>query len=114
MGIRVPASFLWRPDLQTSKADIYNVVIYSNGQVLWIPTVNLEVDCAGEEKILTIEDPSEPQECHIKMGSWTYDANHINITTIQYETEKMGLNEFSINSRYVVTSQKEESIQTKV
>merc|ERR1712032_1539862 len=92
----------------------YNVVISSNGQVFWIPTVNLEVDCAGDEKILTIDDPSEPQQCHIKMGSWTYDANHINITTIQYETEKMGLNEFSINSRYVVTSQKEESIQTKV
>merc|ERR1711868_196311 len=126
--LRVPASMLWRPDiitfnqkkynaeidLQTSKADIYNVVISSNGQVIWIPTVNLEVDCAGDEKILTIDDPSEPQECHIKMGSWTYNANQINITTYQYATEKMDLSSFSINSRYVVVSQEEESIQTKV
>ena len=74
----------------------------------------MEVDCAGDEKILTIDDPSEPQECHIKMGSWTYDANHLNITTIQHATEKMDLNDFSINSRYVVVSQEEESIQTKV
>ena len=58
--------------------------------------------------------PSEPQECHIKMGSWTYDANHINITTMPYMTEKMELTSFSINSRYVVTSQEEESIHSKV
>ena len=67
--------------MQTSKLDIYNVVIQSNGLINWIPTAHAEVDCAGDEKILTIDDPSEPQECHIKMGSWTYDANHINITT---------------------------------
>ena len=73
------------------------------------------MDCAGDEKILTIDDPREPQECHIKMGSWTYDANHINITTISpNETENMDLTDFSINSRYVVTAQEEESIQTKV
>ena len=73
------------------------------------------MDCAGDEKILTIDDPSEPQECHIKMGSWTYDANHINITTISpNETEKMDLTDFSINSRYVVTAQEEESIHSKV
>ena len=74
----------------------------------------MEVDCAGDEKILTIDVPSEPQECHIKMGSWTYNANQINITTYQYATEKMDLSSFSINSRYVVVSQEEESIQTKV
>jgi len=125
--IRVPASMVWRPDiiiynqknfnaeidLQTSKLDIYNVVIYSSGTVLWIPTVNFQVDCAGDEEILTIDDPSQPQECHIKMGSWTYDANHINITTMPYKTEKMDLESFSINSRYVVMSQEEESIHSK-
>ena len=100
-------------DLQTSKPEIYNVVISSTGSVNWIPTAHAEVDCAGDEKILTIDDPSEPQECHIKMGSWTYDANHINITTIPYKDEKMDLSSFSINSRYVVVSQEEESIRTK-
>merc|ERR1711910_101348 len=87
--IRVPASMVWRP------------------------TVNFQVDCAGGEEILTIDDPSQPQECHIKMGSWTYDANHINITTMPYKTEKMDLESFSINSRYVVMSQEEESIHSK-
>ena len=97
-------------DLQT---DRYNVVIESNGHVIWVPTVHAEVDCAGDEKILTIDDPTEPQECHIKLGSWTYDAFHINITTLPYYDEKMVLSSFSINSRYVVVSQEEESIETK-
>ena len=89
-------------------------MIYSTGTVLWIPTLNAEVDCAGDEKIMTIDDPSEPQDCHIKMGSWTYDADHLNITTMPYASEKMDLENFSINSRYVVTAQEEHSIESKV
>jgi len=38
----------------------------------------------------------------------------LNITTMPYASEKMDLENFSINSRYVVTAQEEHSIESKV
>merc|ERR1719266_1956997 len=51
------------------------------------------------------------------MGSWTHDANQINITTFSFDGrgggEKLDLSDFSLNSKYVVSSQEETSIHTK-
>merc|ERR1712112_251570 len=51
-------------------------------------------------------------ECKITIGSWTYDGFHLNMTAYDGE-EYMELSDMTRNSRYVVTSQKGDAIQTK-
>ena len=67
--------------------------------------------------MITLEDIDDPVKCHIVLGSWVYDAYHINITTFTtgngIKDEELDLSEFSLNSAYIVESQEEGSIQTK-
>merc|ERR1711884_335820 len=104
-------------DSQLKNTD-YNVVVMSDGTVIWIPAIRVKVDCSRKsEEVMTMEDPAAAQHCHIMMGSWTHDANQINITTFSFDGhgggEKLDLSDFSLNSRYVVSSQEETSIHTK-
>ena len=124
------------PDSQLKNTD-YNAVVMSDGTVIWIPAIRVkvdrrtkifhesrkylccvQVDCSRKsEEVMTMEDPAAAQHCHIMMGSWTHDANQINITTFSFDGrgggEKLDLSDFSLNSRYVVSSQEETSIHTK-
>ena len=54
------------------------------------------------------------------MGSWTYNAHRLNITNFKFsmsgevkESGGLDLNDFSMNSPWVVTSREENSIFTK-
>ena len=44
------------------------------------------MDCTyrTKGKMMTMEDPTEEQDCHIMMGSWTQDAAHMNLTAFRY------------------------------
>jgi len=125
-SIKVPASRIWTPDLSVynaadfgsgSFADRYahsptNAIIYNTGKVLWIPPIPMKVYCQNDQK--TSPDPSDNYalECSIKIGSWTYDGYHLNLTTYAGE-EYMELSDMTRNSRYVVTSQQGDALETK-
>ena len=54
------------------------------------------------------------------LGSWTQDANHMNITTFKLtlsgeekEDERIDMSDFSMNSPWILTSQEVGSIFTK-
>jgi len=120
--IRVPASSVWIPDLSVynswncdadqSKLDTvnYQVVISSSGYIIFVPALKMTVDCADGDT-WTYTDSSN--SCLIKIGTWTYDANNIALTTFPGKDQKMDLAYLSYNSPVIVKTQEEESIKTK-
>merc|ERR1712013_754703 len=94
-NIKVPASRIWTPDLSAynaadfgsgSFADRYahsptNAIIYNTGKVLWIPPIPMKVYCQNDLKISPDPSDNYALECSIKIGSWTYDGYHLNLTT---------------------------------
>merc|ERR1712066_9751 len=98
--IVIPGSMIWRPDISVYNQESYgsrdpdsqlkntdyNAVVMSDGTVIWIPAIRVKVDCSRKsEEVMTMEDPAAAQHCHIMMGSWTHDANQINITTFSFD-----------------------------
>ncbi|KAL7045518.1 hypothetical protein ACKWTF_002249 [Chironomus riparius] len=80
----VSADEIWTPDLtvyNSAEAQIIdhfaktNKIIYSNGDILWVPTAKFETYCNMDLKIW----PFDEQKCEIKIGSWTYNSNQINL-----------------------------------
>merc|ERR1712112_673275 len=49
---------------------------------------------------------------NIKIGSWTYDGHHLNLTAYAGD-EVLELSDMSKNTPYIVTSQKGDAIQNK-
>uniref|UniRef100_A0A915J6H1 Neurotransmitter-gated ion-channel ligand-binding domain-containing protein n=1 Tax=Romanomermis culicivorax TaxID=13658 RepID=A0A915J6H1_ROMCU len=47
-----------------------NVVVYSNGKIVWIPPGNLRSSCNIDIKWFPFDD----QKCYLKFGSWTYNG----------------------------------------
>ena len=90
------------------------VVVRSSGEVIWIPPAKFAADCSSEDNMMKMEDPTEPQRCHIKLGSWTYDGLHLNLTTY-YGTEQVEAETswFSRNSPYIVAEQEQGAIVVK-
>lgn len=50
-------------------------VAYPNGEVLWVPPAQFQVFCDLDLRTW----PFDVQSCHLTLGSWTYDGNHIDI-----------------------------------
>lgn len=50
-----------------------NVVIYSVGDVLWIPPAIYRSSCPISVKYF----PFDEQECQMKFGSWTFNADQV-------------------------------------
>ena len=48
------------------------VVVSNDGNVLWVPPVKLVTSC-------TIDSTTDVQTCDIKMGSWAFDGNLLNL-----------------------------------
>eukprot|EP00091_Calanus_sinicus_P019972 TRINITY_DN522_c0_g1_i6.p1 TRINITY_DN522_c0_g1~~TRINITY_DN522_c0_g1_i6.p1 ORF type:complete len:284 (+),score=87.04 TRINITY_DN522_c0_g1_i6:132-983(+) len=124
-NIKIPASRLWRPDLSVYNAYTFgsgsfedhfavaptNAIVYSSGKILWIPPLPLKVNCQ-HDKVVPSTNQNDPQECNIKIGSWTYDGFHMNLTAYDGE-EYMELSDMTKNSPYVVTSQEGDAIKNK-
>jgi len=90
--INVPASKIWMPDIEVYNSVDFGpeslshalaaqrnhlAIIYSSGDVLYIPPSNVYILCDG---IKESEDWEwKETECRIKMGSWTYSGEQIDL-----------------------------------
>merc|ERR1711892_39177 len=124
-NIKIPATKIWRPDLSVYNAADFgagsftglyahapaNAIVYSSGKVLWIPPIPMKVNCQ-HDKVAPASNPNDPQECNIKIGSWTYDGFHLNLTAYDGE-EVMELSDMTKNSPYVVMSQEGNAINSQ-
>merc|ERR1712154_36120 len=121
--VRVPASSIWIPDFEVYNAPSFGdgtfskqisqaptlALVYSSGKVLWIPPMTIRSYCHKAAA------PDLPQDCAIRIGSWTYDAYHLNLTAFKGR-DYLHLEEFkysSGNSRYVLVQQKGNALVTK-
>lgn len=50
-----------------------NVVIFSHGEVLWIPPAIYKSSCTIDVTYF----PFDQQECQMKFGSWTFNADQV-------------------------------------
>jgi len=50
-----------------------NVVIYSNGEVMWIPPAIYKSSCTIDVRYF----PFDQQECQMKFGSWTFNGDQV-------------------------------------
>jgi nicotinic acetylcholine receptor len=50
-------------------------VAYPNGEVLWVPPSQFQVFCDLNLRTW----PFDVQSCHLTLGSWTYDGDHVDI-----------------------------------
>ncbi|XP_033634497.1 neuronal acetylcholine receptor subunit alpha-7-like [Asterias rubens] len=82
-NIRLPPSKIWTPDvlLYNSADDGFdatyhtNVVIESTGSCLWIPPGILRTTCRIDVEYF----PFDEQTCTLKLSSWTYDGNAMDL-----------------------------------
>ncbi|XP_022282625.1 neuronal acetylcholine receptor subunit beta-4 isoform X1 [Canis lupus baileyi] len=81
--LRIPAKRIWLPDIVlynnadgTYEVSLYtNVVVRSNGSILWLPPAIYKSACKIEVKHF----PFDQQNCTLKFRSWTYDHTEIDM-----------------------------------
>jgi len=87
----MPAKHLWIPDIEvfnaiefgpgsfsnTMRNKDHAAIVYSTGDVIWIPPVNGKVQCNDPE---FAHWPWGEYDCSIVMGSWTFDGFLLNTT----------------------------------
>lgn len=94
--LRIPSNQIWTPDVTLynekglgenysnknllGRSDV-NALIYSDGEVLYIPPVTMKSFCLnGSSHGLQKDWPWGEHMCLFKFGSWTYDGFQVNIT----------------------------------
>jgi len=122
-SFRIPSNKIWRPDIAVyneqnlgqgsffdqMQQDRILAVVYSTGKVIWIPPMRAVADCNTKE---VLGDGQRPHTCKLKLGSWTYDGFHLNLT--EYTPgEGLHLGDMNKNSRYLITSQQPDPIKSK-
>jgi nicotinic acetylcholine receptor len=50
-----------------------NMIVYSDGSILWIPPKQLMSHCAMDMR----KFPFDQHKCQLKFGSWTFDGNRV-------------------------------------
>ena len=131
-SIRVPPSNIWRPDLSIYNAAAVGcgsfedslaaspalAIIYSSGDILWMPPVAVHVKCSTGKAVENDDEGDgdnhndDDAKCSIKLGSWTYDGHHINLTPFG-GSDYLDLSDMSPNTAYRVTSQRGNAVTTK-
>jgi len=112
--LRVYPGDLWLPDIEVYNTKEYRefsltaqyrnepsmALVYPDGEVLWVPPVDLKVICAN---FSYTAGPMDEQECNIKLGSWTHDGDIIS-PTLYNKKEHIDLSDFANSSSpYMVT-----------
>jgi len=100
--IRIPASFAFEHDIKLlNNADErleYKrealLVIYSSGDVLWIPRSIFSSTCHIDLKRF----PFDRQNCSISFGSWAYDSSLIDLDFA--DSEKIDLNDYETSKEW--------------
>lgn len=105
--LRVPPSLLWLPDVtlynsaaQNNRLSCWesNVLIYPNGEVLWVPPCQLVSFCN-----LTLDKhPYGEQVCTLKFGSWTFDGFTMGLDFYNDE-KRFDVSDFSGSPVYDIT-----------
>lgn len=75
--LRVPAKRIWTPDFKlynafAAKREEVNTVLSSDGSVIWMPSATYTSFCSPAHT-------SEGSICKIRVGSWTFDSEAINL-----------------------------------
>ncbi|XP_072904748.1 neuronal acetylcholine receptor subunit beta-2-like [Hemitrygon akajei] len=81
--LRISSRHLWLPDIVlynnadgTYEVSLYtNAVVYSNGDIFWLPPAIYKSACRIEVKHF----PFDQQNCTLKFRSWTYDRTEIDL-----------------------------------
>ncbi|KAM9811437.1 neuronal acetylcholine receptor subunit alpha-10-like isoform 3-T4 [Syngnathus typhle] len=81
--IRIPSSYVWRPDIVLyNNADDHftgsmdtNVVIRHDGQIMWDSPAITKSSCKVDVSFF----PFDAQQCRFTFGSWTYNGNQLDI-----------------------------------
>jgi len=112
--LRINPGDLWVPDIEVYNTKKYRdfslanqyrnepclALVYPDGEVLYIPPVDIKVLCGN---FSFTAGPMDEQECNIKLGSWTHDGDVVNLTLFNNK-EVMDLSDFyKATSPYVVT-----------
>merc|ERR1719474_654638 len=112
--IRLNPKKVWLPDIELYNAaypsdyslssqynEGTNVLIYPDGEVLYVPPVTMKVLC---HNFTHSAWPQGEQECSIKLGSWTYDGLILNLTLFNNKHE-IDLKDMSQISPWNITHQ---------
>jgi len=112
--LRVYPGDIWLPDIELYNAKEVRefsllaqyrnqpsmALAYPDGEVLWIPPVDIKVICAN---FSFTAGPMDEQECNIKLASWTYDGKIVDLSLFN-KKEQMDLTDFANSSSpYAVT-----------
>ncbi|CAH1114337.1 unnamed protein product [Psylliodes chrysocephalus] len=92
---------IWQPDIYLYNSAVSSplnqyvnthILVYPNGEVLWVPPVQLTVLCTVHLRYW----PFDTQECNLVFGSWTYSGEQIDLA--HYNNRTM------VNLEMVVTN----------
>ncbi|XP_054706148.1 neuronal acetylcholine receptor subunit alpha-7-like [Uloborus diversus] len=95
--LRLPASEVWKPDLSlysaTPDTSLFpitqtQVLVYNNGDVLWVPPYTIKSRCPMSS---LKKNHKGIIECCIKFGSWTYSENELDL---QLQAKKVDVSNF--------------------
>ncbi|XP_064629771.1 neuronal acetylcholine receptor subunit alpha-7-like [Lineus longissimus] len=82
--LRVSDQRVWRPDIflynNAKSAYTYadqqvNVIVYSDGHIIWIPPKQIMSHCAMDMR----KFPFDQHMCHLAFGSWSFDGNRLDL-----------------------------------
>jgi len=81
--LRLPPDRVWKPDIVLfNNADgnyevryKCNVLIYSHGEVLWVPPAIYQSSCTIDVTYF----PFDQQTCLLKFGSWTFNGDQVSL-----------------------------------
>lgn len=106
--IRACPKEVWKPDItlfnnahpeDMNPCGDSNVLIYSNGNVLWVPPCHFSAHC----NLTHAQTPEGPeQSCFLKFGSWTYDYFSMKLSIYKNET-KANTDDMWENNHYKLT-----------
>ncbi|CAG0884634.1 unnamed protein product [Darwinula stevensoni] len=109
--LRMPSNKVWIPDItphNEATEDEFDsslhqqlsshTLVYSNGEVLFVPNVVLKTYCQGD---LT-HWPLDRQVCSIKFGSWVYDGNLVNLSLYGSPEDTMDMQDYRESTHWTV------------
>jgi len=103
--INLPERILWIPDItlfnpykgQYSRTSV-NAQVNSSGDIFYVPPSVLQVRCSRNQDT---QAAGSVITCPIKMGSWTYNGNHVRLITTDNTAD---VRMYSPNSKYNLKS----------
>uniref|UniRef100_A0AC35THB1 Neur_chan_LBD domain-containing protein n=1 Tax=Rhabditophanes sp. KR3021 TaxID=114890 RepID=A0AC35THB1_9BILA len=103
---------IWRPSdvmlynsVDESFNTLYksNLVVYSNGEIQWVPPSILKFSC----KMDITWFPFDSQICHLKFGIWTYHGDDLDLqidTGDPNSIHQMDLSDYVVNGEWILAS----------